>query len=294
MKLRTGPGAVGWLRWFAHPLGGVCSTLLSLPTPFFCFPHSSAGKESSWNAGDPGSIPGSERSAREGISYPLQYSWASLVAQLVKNPPAIRETWIWALGWEDPLRRESLPTLVFWPGEFHGLYSPWGHKESDTTEWLHFLFPFLCSLLLRAVGFLVLLYLAVHSLGFPCGSDHKESACNVRDPGLIPGLSGRSPGERNGNPLQYSCLENPMDRGAYWATVHAPTANARSGFLSLITSLYSVAPGDFFVRCKHWSEGSQGPSPGLSQDQTCSAFSPSWGMTHFYHPVMLCRNDSSV
>ena len=51
------------------------------------------------------------------------------------------------------------------------------------------------------------------SRGFPGGSDGKESACNARDPDLIPG-SGRSPGEGNGNPLQYSCLENPMDRGA--------------------------------------------------------------------------------
>ena len=55
--------------------------------------------------------------------------------------------------------------------------------------------------------------------GFPGGSDGKESACNVRDPGLIPGL-GRSPGEGNGSPLQYSCLENSMDRGAWQATVH--------------------------------------------------------------------------
>ena len=55
-------------------------------------------------------------------------------------------------------------------------------------------------------------------LGSPGGSDGKESICNVGDPGLIPG-SGRSPGEGHGNPLQYSCLENPMDRGARWATV---------------------------------------------------------------------------
>ena len=54
----------------------------------------------------------------------------------------------------------------------------------------------------------------------PGGSDVKESACNVGDPGSIPG-SGRSPGEGNGNPLQYSCLENPMDRGTWWATIHA-------------------------------------------------------------------------
>ena len=67
------------------------------------FPGSSAGKESARNAGDPGSIPGSGRSTGEGIGYPLQYSWASLVVQLVKNPPAMRETWVQSLGWEDPL-----------------------------------------------------------------------------------------------------------------------------------------------------------------------------------------------
>ena len=69
------------------------------------FPDSSVGKESICNAGDPGSIPGSGRSAREGIGYPLQYSWASLVAQLVKNQPAMWETWVWFLGWEDPLEK---------------------------------------------------------------------------------------------------------------------------------------------------------------------------------------------
>ena len=56
------------------------------------FPHSSVGKESTCNAGDPGSIPGSGRSPGEGIGYPLQYSWASLVAQLVKNPRVMWET----------------------------------------------------------------------------------------------------------------------------------------------------------------------------------------------------------
>ena len=55
--------------------------------------------------------------------------------------------------------------------------------------------------------------------GFPGGSNGKESACNAGDAGLIPEL-GRSPGEGNGNPLQYSCLENPIDKGAWWATVH--------------------------------------------------------------------------
>ena len=56
-------------------------------------------------------------------------------------------------------------------------------------------------------------------LGFPGGSDAKQSACNAGDPGLIPG-SGRCPGEGNGNPLQYSGLEKPKDRGAWWATVY--------------------------------------------------------------------------
>ena len=92
------------------------------------------GKEFACNAGNPVSIPRSGRSAGEGIGYPFQYSWASLVAQLVKNPSAVWETWVQSLGWEDSWRREGLPTPVFWPGEFHGLYSPWGHKESDTTE----------------------------------------------------------------------------------------------------------------------------------------------------------------
>ena len=62
------------------------------------FPDSSVGKESTCNSGDPGSIPGSERSAGEGIGYPLQYSCASFVAQLVKNPPAVRETWVQSQG----------------------------------------------------------------------------------------------------------------------------------------------------------------------------------------------------
>ena len=63
--------------------------------------YSSVGRESACKAGDPGSIPGLERSPGEGIGY--QYSWASLVAQLVKNLPAMWETWVQSLGWEDPL-----------------------------------------------------------------------------------------------------------------------------------------------------------------------------------------------
>ena len=123
-------------------------------------PDSSVGKESACNAGYPCSIPGLGRSPGEGIGYPLHYSWASLVAQLVKNPPAKRETWVRSLRWEDPLEKGKATTPVF--------------------------------------------------LGFPCGSNGKESACNAGDLGSIPAL-GRSPGEGKGYPLQYSGLENSMD-----------------------------------------------------------------------------------
>ena len=126
---------------------------------------------------------------------PLELHWASLVAQLVKNPPAMRETWVWPWVGKIPWRRERLPTPVFWPGEFHGPYSPWDCKELDTTEWL-----------------------SLHNL-IVFNSAGKESACNAGDLGSIPGL-GRSPGGGHGNPFHCSCLENPMDRGALWATVH--------------------------------------------------------------------------
>ena len=98
------------------------------------FPGGSAGKESTCNVGDPGSIPGLGRSAGDGIGYPLQYSWASLVAQLVKNLPAV----VGDLGWEDPLE-EGLAThssILAWriPHGQRSLvgYTPWGRKESDT------------------------------------------------------------------------------------------------------------------------------------------------------------------
>ena len=73
----------------------------------------------------------------EGIVYPLQCSWASLVAQTVKNPPAMQETWVRSLGWEDRWRTAWQPTPVFLPGESYGQrslagYRPWGHRESDT------------------------------------------------------------------------------------------------------------------------------------------------------------------
>ena len=98
-------------------------------------------------------------------------------------------------------RRQRQPTPVFSPGESRGRGSLggcclWGPTGSGTTQ-----------------------QQVVSSLGFPGGSDSRESACNARDLGLTPRW-GRCPGDGNGYPLQYSCLENPMDRGAWWATVH--------------------------------------------------------------------------
>ena len=73
------------------------------------FPHSSVGRESTCNAGDSSSIPGLGRSTGEGIGYPRQYSWALLVVQLVKNLPAMWETWVRSLGWEDPTDGTGYP-----------------------------------------------------------------------------------------------------------------------------------------------------------------------------------------
>ena len=77
------------------------------------FPGSSAGKKSTCNAGDPGLTPELGRSPGEGIGYLLQCSWASLVAQLVKNPPPLRETWVQSLGREDPLEKgKAAPSSI--------------------------------------------------------------------------------------------------------------------------------------------------------------------------------------
>ena len=82
-------------------------------------------------------------------------------------------------------------------------------------------------------------------MGFPGGSEDKASACNAGDPGSIPGL-GRSPGEGNGNPLQYSCLENPMDRGAWWATVDGVAkSRTRVSNFTIFLSFFLYAVSQF-------------------------------------------------
>ena len=101
--------------------------------------HSWVGKESAWEAGDPSLIPGSGRYAGEGIGYPLQYSWACLVAQLVKNPPAMRETWVWSLGWDDPLEKGKAACSSVLAWRIRGL-SPWGRRVWH--DWATFTFTF--------------------------------------------------------------------------------------------------------------------------------------------------------
>ena len=94
------------VTWFDFWAGKIPWRRESLPALVFLgFPDSSAGKQSACNARDPGSIPGSARSTGEGIGYPLQYSWTSLIAQLVKNLPAVWEIWVQSLGWEDSLEK---------------------------------------------------------------------------------------------------------------------------------------------------------------------------------------------
>ena len=108
---------------------------------------SPAGKESACNAGDPSLIPGLGRSAGEGIGYPLQYSWASLVAQLVKNLPAVWETWVRSLGWDNPLEKGKAAhsSILAWTNcivhgvtksrtqrnDFYFHFSPLTHEQSE-------------------------------------------------------------------------------------------------------------------------------------------------------------------
>ena len=107
---------------------------------FWCifsgFPDSSVGKESACNAGGPSLISGLESSPGEGIGYPLQYSWASLVAHMVKNLPTIWETWVRSLGWEDPLKEGTATHSSIlawrismdrgaWRATVHGVANSW-------------------------------------------------------------------------------------------------------------------------------------------------------------------------
>ena len=138
--------------------------------------------------------------------------WASLVAQMIKNPPTMLETWVRSLGWEDTLE-EGMAT--------HSSLLAW-RLPKDTRAWrttVHGVAKSRTRLSNKAQHSLLWMWasqvvLVVKNLSAIEG--------DIRDTGLTPGL-GRSPGGSYGHPLQYSCLENPMDRGAWQATVHRVT-----------------------------------------------------------------------
>ena len=121
------------------------------------------------------------------------------------------DPWVRKIPW----MRAWQPTSVFLPGGSHRQrslagYSKHSHEQLDATEATY------------THSTVELIKIHTHAQGFSCSSVGTESACSAGDPGSIPG-SGRSPGEGKGNPLQYPCLENLMDRGAWWAVVHGVT-----------------------------------------------------------------------
>ena len=145
---------------------------------------------------------------------------------MVRNPPANAEDVAFPGLGRPPCRRKWQPTPVFLPGKSHGQknlvgYSSWDCKESDTTERLTLSPHFLGSLqILTPVITKLLNCLCVCFLrGVPGGSDDKESTCQCRRFEFNPWIR-KIPRRREWHPLEYSCLENPMDRGAWRAIVH--------------------------------------------------------------------------
>ena len=137
------PSGFTSLFWRAATTDGRKFSIFQMLPSWLGFPNSSVGKEPTCNAGDPGSIPASGSYTGEGIGYPLQYSQASLVAQLVKNLPAMWETWVRSLGWEDPLEKGTTThsSILVWR-------IPWTtvHGVAKSWTWLsdfhfHFTFP---------------------------------------------------------------------------------------------------------------------------------------------------------
>ena len=162
-----------------------------------------------------------------------------------------------------------------WEGE---LYS-----HADGAWWTPYTFGFL------AINKLTI-FIHIYT-GFPHGSEVKVSACNAGDPGSIPG-SGRSPGEGNGNPLQDSCLENPMDREAWWATVHgvAKSRTRLSDFTYLLTYTESESHSVMSNSLRHHGPYSPWNSPG--HNTGVSSYSLLWGSfpTQGSNPDLLhCR-----
>ena len=156
---------------------------------------------------------------------------ASLVAQMVKNLPAMQKTPVRPLSWKDPLEKGMVThsNILAWTFP----WTPGGLQSMGSQRWTQLKWLSSSSSSSRRASreaesqektaVRVPVWLA---LGFPGGSDGKKSAYNAGDPDLILG-SGRSPGKGNGNPLQYSCLKNSMDRGAWQATAHGVAKRVR-------------------------------------------------------------------
>ena len=162
---------------------------------------------------------------------------ASLVAQRLKRLPPMRETWVRSLGQEDPLEKvmATHSSVLAWriPGTGGAWWAAiYGVTQSQTRpKWLSsssnqaiiwimpiiFFWKLLFHIKLHDWQY-IYFYFYHHVLVFPGGSVVKNLPANAGDASSVPEI-GRSPGEGNGNPLQYSCLENPMDRGAWWVTV---------------------------------------------------------------------------
>ena len=173
------------------------------------FPDSSVDKESACNVGGPSSIPGFERSSGEWMDYPLQYFWASPVAQLVTNPPVMQETWV------------RSPGLGRSPGEGRGYPLQYSGLENSRDCIVHGVtksptqlsdFHFTLSKY-RLFTKWILEY-------WRTGFSSKESLCEEVDSLKLLDRFLYHIREGNGNPLQYSCLENSMGRGAWRATAH--------------------------------------------------------------------------
>ena len=180
------------------------------------FPGSSAGKESACNIGDSSSIPGSGRSAGEGIDYPLQDSWASLVTQMVKNLPAVRESWVLSLCWENPWRRNGDQL------QYCGLENPmdggaWWATVHEVAKSQTRLDNFHWRLNNNCLG------CKTSFLGLPMQSWASQVVLGVKN---LPASAGdmrlrfdpwvrKTPWRRKWQPTPVSlCLEDPIDRGA--------------------------------------------------------------------------------
>ena len=188
-----------------------------------------------------GGLTAGERRDQISISWQEGYCWACLVAQLVKNLPAIQGTWVWSLGWEDPLEKgKSTPSIIL------AWRIPWsiahGTSQTQLSDFhFHFTLSKLCCCSVAQScltfckpmdcsmpGFLVLQHLVnlpqthVHLVGDAIQPSRPVSSLSLPASNLSQ-LPGTFLGEGNGTPLQYSCLENPMDWEAWWAAVHGVT-----------------------------------------------------------------------